>query len=674
MSSIAGIYHLDRGPIDRVLLKRMIDCAPHRSSAAAWIWTDGFVGLAHGNLSATEQSTCEIKTARNELGNWLLTFDGRIDNREELKLKLAPSLGNVTEPTDSELLLSAYATWGTECLKWVIGDYAFALWDGRLRHLYCGRDAYGIRPFYYSFGDNRFVFGSDCLQILQDPKISISVDQNKLAEWFTWCGVLHHSYGNVGATFFQDISALPPAHYLIVNASGIKIKRYWDIDPGAEIRYCRPQEYAEHFLYLFREAVRCRLRSFAPVGAELSGGFDSSSIVCVTAELLRSERNENRRLKTFSLVFNRLSCDERTLINTVTEKYQLESHQLAADELCSLVGFAQSDNSLCDINSPDQLHSLKALQALYQLAYDRGVRVMLSGEGAEQHVLGNSFILDSLVRECRWRELLQRLSVMLGESSYRSVLGGSLKFGVWPVLSGKRGIRYYYRWLHRELNGKQTAEWFTPTFAWRVAGELAQQKERLFGFTRFKDWGKQLVYEGLTPGSSVFCKDISARIPIERRFPYQDRRLIEYCLAIPPEQKFHHLRHIQKRNIRGRALQRNALNGIIPDEILQSHTKVNFNALSKKRMSDLTETYMQVFCPPAVPRVSQIGLIHPGKFWQLVSDFLAGLEKGNEFNSRSYLWINRVAQLEIWLKTLKSIEKNRSSQQTGNHATEDLVA
>lgn len=652
MSRIAGIYQLSQKLIDAALLKRMTGCLARRSSAEPRIWTNGFVGLGHENFSSTE-----IQPVSNQLGDCWLTFDGRIDNREELLRKR--QFNQDAEPTDSKLLLSLYETWGSECLKWVVGDYAFALWDGRRRHLYCGRDTYGIRPFYYYFDGKRFVFGSDCFQLLQDPDIPLKIDQAKIAEWFTWCGVLNHNYRNGSNTFFQEISALPPAHYLIVNDSGIRVQRYWDADPAKEIRYRRPQEYAEHFLSLFREAVRCRLRSSAPIGAELSGGFDSSSIVCVAADLLRSEGDENRRLKTFSLVFDQLSCDERPLINTVIGKYQLESHQLAADELCSLIGFSQSDDSRCDINTPDQPHSLKALQALYQLAYDRGVRVMLSGEGAEQHVLGNSFVLDSLFRHFRWREVLERLSVMLGESSYRWVLSGTVKLGLWPVLSGKWGTRYYYQWLHPELYDELRSQMFTLTFAREVSNQLEEQRKRLFGLTRFKEWGKQLAYEGLTPGSSVFCKDISPGIPIERRFPYHDRRLIEFCLAIPPEEKFHHLRHIQKRNIRGRVLQRSALEGVIPDEILGSHTKVNFNDISKKRMAELRDTYIKLFCPPAIPWVSQIGFIEANGFWKLLSDFFGDLEKGESFNPSSYLWINRVVQLEIWLKALKKIEHDR---------------
>ncbi len=671
MSIIAGIYQLDREPIDCALLKRMIGCRASQSRAETRIQTNGFVGLGYRHFCTSGSSVGEVEPAGGDLGHYWLAFDGRIDNREELLLKW--DLDRVAEPTDGQLLLSLYKRWGPQCLKWVIGDYAFALWDGRQRHLYCGRDTYGIRPFYYHFDGKRFVFGSDCYQLLQDPTISLRIDQAKMAEWFTWCGVLNHTYGNAGNTFFRDISALPPAHYLIVNHSGIKLKRYWDADPQKDIRYRRTQDYTEHFLSLFREAVRCRLRGPAPVGAELSGGFDSSSIVCVAADLLRSEGSENRRLATFSLVFDQLACDERPLINAVVGKYRLESHQLAADSLCGPLGLSESDPSRCNINSPDQLHLLRALQALYQLAYDRGVRVMLSGEGAEQQVMGNSLVLDSLFRHFRWRELLRRVSVMMAESSsYRSVLSSTLKFGIWPVLSGKGSTRYYYPWLHPDLYAGPGLPILTAQFAREVSDQLVEQRERLFGFTRFKEWGKQLVYEGLTPGAGVFCNDISPNLPIERRFPFHDRRLIEYCLAIPPEEKFQHLRYCQKRNVRGRALQRNALEGVLPDEILRSQAKVNFNEISRKRMLELRGTYTDLFCPPAVPQVSRIEVVEANGFWQSISDFFAGLDKGAPFDASSYLWINRVAQLEIWLKALKEIEEERSNRQA-DCSTDDFL-
>jgi asparagine synthase (glutamine-hydrolysing) len=293
----------------------------------------------------------------------------------------------------------------------------------------------------YHFDGKTFLFGSNCAQLFQDSHVSIRVDEEKIAEWFTWCGILNHSYRNLRKSFFQDIFELPPAHYLLVDESSFQLQRYWDIDPDKEIRYQRREEYGQHFASLLKESVRCRLRSVTPVGAELSGGYDSSSIVSLAAEILRPQTDRKLALATFSLVFDELSCDERPIIDSVVRKYQLESHEVVSDGLCGLSGIGASEVSLLDINGPEQPHALKALQALYQLAHSAGIRVMLSGEGAEPHVLGNRFVLDSIIRHGRWGDLVARLRVMLAESSARSVLGAALRFGIVPVMCSSRVTR-----------------------------------------------------------------------------------------------------------------------------------------------------------------------------------------------------------------------------------------
>ena len=661
MSGIAGIYHLNGRPVDSGLLERMLECIAHRGPDGARIWIERGIGLGHRQFCTTEESLRELQPAGNHSGSCRVTMDGRIDNREELWLRLGIAHGKVADATDCDLLLWSYEQWGTECLKWLVGDYAFALWDRERRQLFCARDTYGIRPFYYHFDGETFLLASDCRQIFEDPRVSVRVDEEKIAEWFTWCGILSHSYRNLRKSFFQEIFELPPAHYLVVNDSGVKLRRYWDVNPAKEIRYRRRQEYADHFASVLKESVRCRLRSATPVGAELSGGYDSSSIVCLAAEILRSQNQGKGSLATFSLVFDELSCDERPVIDSVVKKYQLESHQIVSDGLCGLSGVTQADGLPFDLNSPDQPHSVKALQALYQLAHSAGIRVMLSGEGAEPHVLGNRFVLDSLIRHLRCRELLARLRLMLAESSCRSVLSATLRFGIAPVLLGKAGIFYYYRWLHSELDRDSIPGFFNATFAAKCRHELSQQRERLLCFTRFSEWGRQLAYEGLTPGSSALVRDISPDRVVERRFPYHDRRLIEYCLAIPPEEKFYHLRHTRKRTVRGRALQREGLQEILPTDVLQSTAKVNFDDMSKRRMRELKQIYFDLYRPAAAPRVSQLGIIDAARFWTFLTDLFAGLEKNHRFEPGSYFWLNRVTQLEIWLGALSKLGSTRAN-------------
>jgi asparagine synthase (glutamine-hydrolysing) len=653
MSGIAGIYHLDRKPVNRGLLGRMIDCIPHRGADGTRVWMDGSIGLAHRQLCTTEESLREAQPTHNRAGTCWITFDGRVDNREDLIERLKPKIGSLEAPTDVDLVLYAYDVWGTECLKWVIGDFAFALWDAREQHLFCGRDTYGIRPFYYHFNGKTFTFGSEVHQIFQNPKISPEINNDKIAEWFTYCGLFCNTYRDITQTYFRGILELPFAHYLVVTNSGLQLRRYWDIDPKYEIRYRRDEEYIEHFSHLFREAVRCRLRSCGPVGSELSGGFDSSSIVCMAQDIYRSGEIKRERFATFSLVFDELSCDERPLINSVVGKYQLESHQVVADDLCGIQNFPAKADMVVDISNPDQIYLQKAMETLYQSAYDHDIRVMLSGEGAEEHLLGCQIVFDSLIRHFKWRELFKRLQIIYLQRSLRASLSTLVRYGLIPLLPKPISMSLYYKWMHPELNRPYFPDYFTPSFREKILQEIFKQKGRLRTFPRFHEWGRQGDYEALNPSYPLVVKQLPL---IERRFPYHDRRLIEFSLAIPPEQKYQHLKETRKRNIRSRALQRQALAGILPEKIWKSQVKVNFNDVWRRRFTQYKEAYLKMFAPPVVPLISKFGYVDEEKFWTILSQVLQAAENSQELHMFSCQWIHRITQLEIWLQNLASFE------------------
>ena len=651
MSGIAGTYHLDRRAVDRALLTGMLDCIPHRGPDAARLWVDGFIGLGHRQLCTTEESLRELQPARNREGTCWVTLDGRLDNRDKIIDRLKPRMGTLTNPTDVELLLHAYDVWGINCLNWLIGDFAFALWDSKNEQLFCGRDTYGIRPFYYHFDGKTFTFGSECIQLFQNPSITPEVDQEKIAEWFTWCGIQGHSYRDLTRTYFRGISELPFAHGLVINSSGLRLHKYWDINPHDEIRYRNKGQYYEHFLHLFREAVRCRLRSIGPAGAELSGGFDSSSIVCVAQEIYRSGDAAKKGLTTFSMVFDELACDERPRIQSVLKKYPSESRFVVADDLCGLNNFPLETDCVSPIDSPDQFVLHKAGDALYRLALEQKIRVMLSGEGAENHVIGTPFVIDSLLRHRQWRELWKRLWIIRSQSSFRGSVSQLVKYGLIPLTAEPVSRPLYSRWMHQGLYESSFPGWLTPSFRDRISDALSNQRDIIETFPRFRGWGRQLEYESLNPSAAVI--QMPFPLPLERRFPYHDRRLMEFCLALPGEVKYEHLTQTVNRNIRGRALQRHGLQGILPEEIHQSQVKVNFGAVYRRRFQQFKSAYLEMFAPPTVPLVAKLGYLEREKFWRVLSDFLGRTERSQEVAAPVYLWINRVTQLEIWLQTIR---------------------
>ncbi len=281
MSAIAGVCHVDGGRPDPALLARMLERLSHRGPDGEGHRATGPTALGHRLNATTPESLAEKQPVTDEAHERWLVWDGRLDNRAELLDALGPGTAHGAG-TDPELALAAYRRWGSAGFGRLVGDFATALWDGAARRLVCARDALGVRPLYYHWDGRRLLFGSEVKALFADPGVPRRPDEAVIAD------VLLGAFRNVGATFFESIRQVPPAHLLLLDETGPRLERYWDVDPAREVRYARDQDYLDEFRALFAEAVRCRLRSAAPVALMLSGGIDST-LVAAAAETLRRD-------------------------------------------------------------------------------------------------------------------------------------------------------------------------------------------------------------------------------------------------------------------------------------------------------------------------------------------------------------------------------------------------
>jgi asparagine synthase (glutamine-hydrolysing) len=203
-----------------------------------------------------------------------ITGDVRLDNRVELAQRLGrPGLPGGTL-SDGELIIAAYERWGEDCATHLLGDFAFALWDGRQRTLFCARDVFGVKPFYYHQSSDLFAFASDVDGVLSVPGVPTRLNQLRLSDYLLALS------GDPASTIYEDVSRLPPARTMTVNAGGASLRRYWTPDAVTELHLGSEEEYDEAFRHVLEIAVRDRMPSEHAVGAFLSGGLDSSSIVC----------------------------------------------------------------------------------------------------------------------------------------------------------------------------------------------------------------------------------------------------------------------------------------------------------------------------------------------------------------------------------------------------------
>ncbi|PYN44096.1 MAG: asparagine synthetase B, partial [Candidatus Rokuibacteriota bacterium] len=326
MSGLAGVYGLDGRPVDVSLLRRLTEAVAHRGPDGEGYWTDGAIGLGHRIARTTPESLGEKQPLLDERGALCLVLDGRVDNRAELAAWLRAAGVHLRTDTDAELVLQSYALWVDGCASRIVGDFAFAIWDRRRRRLFCARDPLGTRPFYYRDDGPTFMWGSELRQLLDTLPLDPEPNEGVLGEY------LSSRLVDSRETLYRGILRLSPGHVLTVEDGCVRTTRYFDVDPRREIRYRSDDEYAEHFREIFREAVRCRLRSVTPVAVFLSGGLDSSSIVGAAARLVRDGHVAGPGFETYSLDFTRPAADERSWVDDVARMWELPVRHARADD------------------------------------------------------------------------------------------------------------------------------------------------------------------------------------------------------------------------------------------------------------------------------------------------------------------------------------------------------
>ena len=560
MSGIAGVYHFDGREALSADIERMTTALAGRGPDGAGAWNRGAVGLGHRSLWTTPESVTERLPMADREESVVVTADARIDNRDELFRVLGFGGRPSREVSDGELILAAYARWGERCPEHLLGDFAFAVWDRRRQTLFCARDHFGVKPFYYHRSPRVFAFASEIKALLCLPGVPRRLNEVRVADY------LLPILEDMEITFYEGILRLPPAHTLTVSPEGAEPRRFWSLDPSRELRLGSDEAYAEAFRELFTEAVRCRLRSAFSVGAMLSGGLDSSSIVCVARRLLAEAGGA--RLHTISAIFEDApECDERRFINAVVAQNGVRPHYLRGDAITPLTGI---DRVLWDHDEPFWNLYMYMHRGLLETAHHAGVRILLDGFGGDGVVSYGTLRLAELARAGRLKTLATEV---MG-------LSRRLERPPWTIVRQQvvgaltpEPVRSAWRWLLRR-NEPLWARNRTlkVDFARRIG--LAERVEALLdGRSRSPRTARESHWRELTSGVNAFGFEVfgaaGAAFPLDLRYPFFDRRLAEFCLALPPEQKL--------ASGYPRMIARRALAGVLPEEVRWRSGKADFS-------------------------------------------------------------------------------------------------
>jgi asparagine synthase (glutamine-hydrolysing) len=316
MCGIAGVLNVNQAPADPALLRRMTGTLAHRGPDGEGFFLDGPVALGHRRLAIIDLAAGAQPMSSADEHLWI-SYNGELYNFRELRTELVGLGYSFRTSSDTEVLLTAYAAWGVECLSRLRGMFAFAIWDRRERQIFLARDRAGIKPLVYAWDGRTLRFASELKALVEDPGLRRELDHDALGEYFTYL------YVPSPRTIFRDIKKLPPASYLVCRLDGGApvVRRYWDLritpDPRLSVaEWTRSVDEALH------EAVGAHLVSDVPVGAFLSGGVDSSSVVACMA------RVSTTAVKTFSIGFDETAFDELRYAREVAAQYGTEHFEM----------------------------------------------------------------------------------------------------------------------------------------------------------------------------------------------------------------------------------------------------------------------------------------------------------------------------------------------------------
>jgi asparagine synthase (glutamine-hydrolysing) len=538
----------------------------------------------------------------------VLMWDGRLDNRRELIREIGALLS--PNSSDIEIVAAAWSRWHQESLAKLIGDWALSLSNPRDRCLLLAADILASRHLCYAIDEDyvRWCSVPDPLVLLSERPLSL--DEEYIAGWLA-------SFPAPHLTPFREIRRVPPASLVLIRPGSCTIRRYWDFDGSRRIRYAKDADYQEHFLELFRQSVRRRLRSTSPVLAELSGGMDSSSIVCIADQL--TSGSGSSRVDTVSYYNDgEPHWNERpwfTKVEAQRGRTGLHIDTSAPTQLCGTGdAWFPCRPGACSPKSPVLDYMMR-----------NGHRVLLSGIGGDEFLGGVPTPLPEL------EDLLARGRFI---DLWRQLFAWALvQRRPWIHLLRDAAMGFLPCGFRIRLRHDQLGSWLHPSFA-------KYHRPALSGYTKRWRWIGALpsfqenadALDGIR--RQLGCRELTAGYPYERRYPFLDRDLLEFLFAIPREQLV--------RPGERRSLMRRALAGIVPEEVLRRKRKAY---VSRSPLATAEMHYRILSAKRSHLAIGTLGIVDSG-------NFLEALNAARQGKDVATLSLLRAAAVEEWLGTL----------------------
>lgn len=566
MSAIAGIYD-QKEVVPRHVGNLMMQALRKFPADDIQTWNKDHVFLGCHAQWITPESIGEPLPFYDYERQLAITADAMIDNRKELFDQLGVDREERKVMPDSQLILFAYAKWGDEVVKHVIGDFAFMIWDEKRQKLFGARDFSGTRALYFHHHHQRFAFCTVMEPLLRLPCIKKQLNEEWLAEYLAISTMIDTV--DVVNTVIKDIQQVPPSHTITVMNGKVKLTKYHVLSFNEKIRFKTDGEYIEAFQNVFQKAVDSRLRTYKDVGAHLSGGLDSGAVVGFAAKTLRKQ---NKRLQTYSAIpvndfvdytSKNYYPDERPFIKkTVDYVGNIDDHYLSLEDRNS---YKDIDDWLDIIETPYKFFENSFwMRGIFEQARKDGMGILLNGQKGNFTISWGpaSEYYAHLLRSAKWFRLTRELKAFSRNLGIRrKKLLKDITKQAFPFLDNEED--YQFPML------------INPNFAKEKNVFQNLEKFRIgadgFNGLTISTIRKHLFYnEFIWDSIGKATSKLSLKYGIFMRDPTDDIRVIHYCMSLPLDQFVN--------NGRDRALIRNATKGYLPDDVRLNQTKYGIQA------------------------------------------------------------------------------------------------
>ncbi|PFJ08209.1 asparagine synthetase B [Bacillus cereus] len=559
MSAIVGILHFDDEPISIENGTRLMNDLQKYPADDVQIWHTDNVFLGCHAQWITPESIGEQLPFYDYERQLAITADAIIDNRNELFERLQVDYADRKKMPDSELILLSYERWGEEAPKYLVGDFAFMIWDERKQKLFGARDFSGSRTLYYYKNQQRFAFCTTIQPLLTLPYVQKQLNEQWLAEYLAICGMV--DVVDVTMTPYKNIEQVPPSHSISIVGDKIMLMRYCTLTSREKLKLKSNEEYVEAFQDVFQDAVTARLRTYRHVGAQLSGGLDSGSVVSFAAKVLRTK---NKRLHTYSYVPPSDFIDFTPKYRMANERPFIQSTVEHIEGIIDHFVDFQEGNPLLEINDFLEMMEMPYkffensiwIKGIFEKAYEEGIGILLTGGRGNLSVSWGPAIeyYAILLKKLRWIRLYKEIDLYsknIGVKKTKS-LSYIWKFAFPFINKITPGVEIYRspRLISSELSKRTDVFAKLKEHGIDERGTLPNiYEERRRHFEELFHWN----------ATNTLGTKQSLRYSLWKRDPTNDIRVIRFCLSVPEEQ------YVQDGF--DRALIRRATEKFLPDKV-----------------------------------------------------------------------------------------------------------